>query len=112
MHRYEGIRAALVAPLLLCCSCSLNLGQAFSPTPTQPVAAATPAVQPDPAATPQPPVSHLSPLLQGLPTEEVARIQAGDRYLAYLDTGLELQKTRLELLRVTGQLLEWALPGK
>ena len=76
MHRYEGIRAALVAPLLLCCSCSLNLGQAFSPTPTQPVAAATPAVQPDPAATPQPPVSQLSPLLQGLPTEEVARIQA------------------------------------
>jgi outer membrane protein len=43
---------------------------------------------------------------------QVARIQAGDRYLAYLDTGLELQKTRLELLRVTGRLLEWALPGK
>ncbi len=76
MHRYEGIRAALVAPLLLCCSCSMNLSQAFgtSPSPTQPVAATAPATQPESA--PQAPVAHLSPLLQGLPTEEVARIQA------------------------------------
>ena len=43
---------------------------------------------------------------------QAARIEAGNRYLAYLDSGLELQKTRLELLRVTGRLLEWALPGQ
>jgi membrane-bound lytic murein transglycosylase D len=74
MRRYEGIRAALVAPLLLCCSCSLNLSQVFGshPAPASSLASATPAAQPSPT----PPVSHLSPLLQGLPTEEVARIQA------------------------------------
>ena len=50
------------------------MSQAFnaSPSPTEPVAAAVPAAAP----APQPPVSPLSPLLQGLPTEEIARIQA------------------------------------
>jgi len=76
MRRCEGIRAALVAPLLLCSSCSLNLGQAFnpSPAPAQPVAAAAPAEET--AAAPQAPAPQMSPLLKGLPTEEIARIQA------------------------------------
>jgi outer membrane protein TolC len=40
---------------------------------------------------------------------EAARIQANDKYSTYLDTGFELQKARLQLLRAAGKLDEWAL---
>ncbi len=43
---------------------------------------------------------------------QIARLAAGERYLAYLDANFELRKTRLELLRVSGRLEEWALPGR
>lgn len=37
-----------------------------------------------------------------------ARIQAGDRYLDYLDSTFQLDKARLQLLRQTGELDKWA----
>jgi outer membrane protein TolC len=40
---------------------------------------------------------------------ESARIQANDKYSTYLDTGFELQKARLQLLRAAGKLDDWAL---
>jgi outer membrane protein TolC len=40
---------------------------------------------------------------------QLARIQMNDKYSTYLDTSFELEKTRLELLRATGRLEEWAL---
>ena len=39
-----------------------------------------------------------------------ARIQADDKYATYLDTSFELQKVRLQLLRATGKLEDWAVP--
>jgi outer membrane protein TolC len=41
-----------------------------------------------------------------------AHMQATDKYSQYLDTNFELQKTRLQLLRATGELEQWALPAK
>jgi membrane-bound lytic murein transglycosylase D len=84
MRRYEGIFAAFLAPVLLLCSCSLDLGQALDSHGAQaaPALAATQAedgngVASDTAApTPSAPVVHVSPLLAGLPAYEVARIQA------------------------------------
>jgi hypothetical protein len=40
---------------------------------------------------------------------ETARIQASDKYSTYLDTSFELQKARLQLLRASGKLENWAL---
>jgi outer membrane protein TolC len=40
---------------------------------------------------------------------ESARIQLNDKYSTYLDTGFELQKARLQLLRAAGKLDDWAL---
>jgi outer membrane protein TolC len=40
---------------------------------------------------------------------ESARVQVNDKYSTYLDTEFELQKTRLQLLRATGKLEDWAL---
>jgi hypothetical protein len=40
---------------------------------------------------------------------ESARIQMNDKYSTYLDTGFELQKARLQLLRAAGKLDDWAL---
>jgi outer membrane protein TolC len=37
-----------------------------------------------------------------------ARLQAGDKYSQYLDTTFEYDKARLQLLRATGELDEWA----
>jgi outer membrane protein TolC len=37
-----------------------------------------------------------------------ARIQAGDKYSQYLDTTFEYDKARLQLLRATGELDNWA----
>lgn len=41
-----------------------------------------------------------------------ARLTMNDKYGVYLDLGFELQKARLQLLRATGKLDEWALGGK
>jgi outer membrane protein TolC len=38
-----------------------------------------------------------------------ARIEMNDKYSTYLDTGFELQKARLQLLRAAGKLEDWAL---
>ena len=40
---------------------------------------------------------------------ESAQIQLNDKYSTYLDTGFELQKARLQLLRAAGKLDDWAL---
>ncbi len=40
---------------------------------------------------------------------QLARIEAGQRYAAYLDASFELQKARLQLLRAVGRLDSWAL---
>ncbi len=40
---------------------------------------------------------------------ESARLLASDKYSTYLDTEFQLQKTRLQLLRATGKLEDWAL---
>ena len=80
MRRYEGIFAALFAPVLMLCSCSLDLGQAFNAhQQATPASAETQQAGASPAgvasATPAP-VVQASPLLAGLPAEEIARIQA------------------------------------
>lgn len=41
-----------------------------------------------------------------------AKLDAADRYSQYLDTNFELRKARLQLLRATGELEQWALTGK
>lgn len=41
-----------------------------------------------------------------------ARLQVGDKYSQYIDASFELDKARLQLLRATGELENWALPGK
>ncbi len=40
------------------------------------------------------------------------RIQAADKYSQYLDTTFELDKTRIQLLRATGELEAWAVPSR
>ncbi len=40
-----------------------------------------------------------------------ARVQAAERYLLFQDTDFEYQRVRLNLLRATGDLEKWALPG-
>ena len=41
-----------------------------------------------------------------------AKLAVGDKYSQFIDTSFELDKARLQLLRVTGQLEDWALRGK
>jgi outer membrane protein TolC len=41
--------------------------------------------------------------------EENARLDANDRYAAYLDTNLDLLKAEIQMLRTTGRIQEWAL---
>jgi outer membrane protein TolC len=41
-----------------------------------------------------------------------ARIQASAKYSQYLNTTLEYDKTRLQLLRAIGELENWAIPAK
>jgi len=40
-----------------------------------------------------------------------ARVQANERYLLYQDAEFEYQRARMNLLRATGDLEKWALPG-
>jgi outer membrane protein TolC len=40
-----------------------------------------------------------------------ARVQAAERYLLFQDADFEYQRVRLNLLRATGELENWALPG-
>ncbi len=40
---------------------------------------------------------------------QLARLQASEKYAAYLDATFELDKTRLQLLRAAGRLEDWAL---
>jgi outer membrane protein TolC len=40
-----------------------------------------------------------------------ARVQAAERYLLFQDADFEYQRVRLNLLRATGDLESWALPG-
>ncbi|HYE24744.1 MAG TPA: TolC family protein [Clostridia bacterium] len=40
---------------------------------------------------------------------EQARLDAGDRYIAYLEASLELWRAQVELLRSTGELEDWAM---
>lgn len=40
-----------------------------------------------------------------------AQVQANERYLLYQDADFEFQRARVNLLRATGDLEKWALPG-
>lgn len=40
---------------------------------------------------------------------EQARLDAGDRYLSYLDSQLELARAQVQLLRSSGEIASWAL---
>ena len=40
-----------------------------------------------------------------------ARVQAAERYLLFQDADFEYQRVRMSLLRATGDLEKWALPG-
>lgn len=41
-----------------------------------------------------------------------AKLQVGDKYSQYVDASFDLDKARLQLLRATGELENWALHGK
>jgi len=41
-----------------------------------------------------------------------AKLQVGDKYSQYVDASFELDRARLQLLRATGELENWALGGK
>jgi len=41
--------------------------------------------------------------------EEIARLDANDRYAVYLDSSLDLLKAEIQMLRTTGRIQEWAL---
>lgn len=43
---------------------------------------------------------------------ENARVDASDRYAAYLDSNFELTKAELQLMKMTGEIQNWALPTK
>jgi membrane-bound lytic murein transglycosylase D len=81
MRSYEGILAALVVPTLMLCSCSLDLGQALDSHGAQSSTAVAAAQKDDTGsvasdAAPATPAIQVSPLLAGLPADEIARIQA------------------------------------
>lgn len=75
MRRYEGILVALLAPVLLLCSCSLDLGQALDTHQGNAASDVASKTATAPSAPPAPTVQQ-SPLLEGLPADEIARIQA------------------------------------
>jgi outer membrane protein TolC len=41
---------------------------------------------------------------------QIAQLEVNDKYAAYLDTEFELTRTELQLLRLTGELENWAVP--
>ena len=43
---------------------------------------------------------------------ENARLDASDRYAAYLDAQLELEKAQMQLMRQTGELYDWSVAKK
>ena len=47
-----------------------------------------------------------------LKDQESARLNEQQHYMTMLDVGFELDKARMQLLRSTGELEKWALPGK
>jgi len=61
---------------------------------------------PTPANLPEPAVAPANP--RDLAN---ARLLANDRYNTYLDTTFELERARMQLLRSTGEIESWALPG-
>ena len=42
--------------------------------------------------------------------EQNAELDVDDKHAAYLDAEFELDRAELQLLRITGELQEWALP--
>ncbi len=42
--------------------------------------------------------------------EQVSQLDVNDKYAAYLDTEFELARAALQLLRITGELENWAIP--
>ena len=42
---------------------------------------------------------------------EIAQLEVNDKYAAYLDTEFELTRAELQLLRLTGELENWAIPS-
>jgi outer membrane protein len=42
--------------------------------------------------------------------EQVSQLDVNDKYAAYLDTEFELARASLQLLRITGELENWAIP--
>ena len=42
---------------------------------------------------------------------QMAQLEVNDKYAAYLDTEFELTRTELQLLRLTGELENWAVPS-
>ncbi len=43
--------------------------------------------------------------------EQVSQLDVNDKYAAYLDTEFELARAGLQLLRITGELENWAIPS-
>lgn len=43
---------------------------------------------------------------------QVSELEANDKYAAYLDSEYELRRASLQLLRITGELENWALPSR
>jgi hypothetical protein len=41
---------------------------------------------------------------------QLAQLDVNDKFAAYLDTEFELTRTELQLLRLTGELENWAIP--
>lgn len=44
--------------------------------------------------------------------EQNAALDSDDKYAAYLDSEFELSRAELQLLRLTGELENWAIPGQ
>jgi len=42
---------------------------------------------------------------------QIAQLQVNDKYAAYLDAEFELTRAALQLLRLTGELENWAVPS-
>ena len=42
--------------------------------------------------------------------QQNAELDSNDKYSVYLDTEYQLAKTELQLLRITGELENWAIP--
>ena len=42
---------------------------------------------------------------------QLAQLEVNDKYAAYLDTEFELTRSELQLLRITGELENWAVPA-